>query len=108
MLPLAGDILPGLPAAEKARLFHAFDLEVLWNKPGRQATVHVEITDATLRAVPGILDPSQDGYHDTDPGHPAPIEDLFSTPIAGSMLHRVGRPNPARAAAWCQSGIRCG
>jgi hypothetical protein len=29
-----GDILPGLPPALKTRLFAAFDLEGLWNKPG--------------------------------------------------------------------------
>jgi hypothetical protein len=66
-LPLAGDILPDLPPALKARLLAAFDVEVLWNKDGRQATVHAEITENTLRAVPGILDPGQDGYHDTSP-----------------------------------------
>ena len=38
-LPLAGDILPGLPPDLKARLLEAFDIQVLWNKPGRQATV---------------------------------------------------------------------
>ena len=56
-LPLAGDILPGLDPALKARLFAAFDLQVLWNKPGRQATVFAEITDATLRALPGHSQP---------------------------------------------------
>jgi hypothetical protein len=66
-LPALGDILPDLPPALKARLFAAFDLEVLWNKPGRQATVFAEITDATLQAIPAILDPGQDGYHDTSP-----------------------------------------
>ena len=34
-LPVLGDILPGLPPALKARLFAAFDLEILWNKPGQ-------------------------------------------------------------------------
>jgi hypothetical protein len=29
------------------------------------ATVRATITDATLAALPFILDPSQDGYHDT-------------------------------------------
>jgi site-specific DNA recombinase len=58
-LPLAGDILCGLPPALKARLFAAFDIEVLWNKPGQQATVFAEITENTLRAVPGILDPAR-------------------------------------------------
>jgi len=53
--------------------------------------VFVEITDATLKAVPGILDPSQDGYHDTDPdaNEPAPTWDLFNTPITGPMFHRA-------------------
>ena len=76
-LPLAGDILPGLPPALKARLFAAFDLEILWNKPAGQATVFAEITENTLQAIPGIIDPSQDGYHDTStqattPPTPAP------------------------------------
>jgi hypothetical protein len=50
----------------------------LWNPADRQATVRVEITDTTLRAIPAILDPDQDGHHDTDtdtdpaPDQPAP------------------------------------
>ncbi len=67
-LPLLGDILPGLSSALKARLFAAFGLEILWNKPGGQATVFAEITENTLQAIPGITDPGQDGYHDTHPG----------------------------------------
>jgi hypothetical protein len=35
------------------------------SKPGEQATVFVEITEATLQALPGILNPRQDGYHAT-------------------------------------------
>ena len=58
-LPLAGDILPGLDPGLKARLFDAFDLQVLWNKPARQATVFAEITEATLRALPGLLNPAR-------------------------------------------------
>ena len=42
--PLAGDVLPGLPTALKAQ-------------HGQQATGFAEITEATLRDVPGILDP---------------------------------------------------
>ncbi|MDQ2814555.1 MAG: hypothetical protein M3Z75_22505 [Actinomycetota bacterium] len=72
-LPLAGNILPALPPQLKARLFQAFDIAVLWNKPGQQATVRAEITETTLHAVPGILNPSQDGYHDTSPDEPAPM-----------------------------------
>jgi hypothetical protein len=40
-----------------SELFRAFDLQILWNKTGQQATVFAEITDATLRALPAILDP---------------------------------------------------
>ena len=64
-VPYAGDIVPGMPSALKARLFAAFDITILWNKTAGQATVTAVITDATLQALPGILDPYQDGYHDT-------------------------------------------
>jgi hypothetical protein len=45
---------------------------VLWNKPASQATVHAEITDTTLRAIQAILNPAQDGYHDTSTDQPVP------------------------------------
>ena len=89
-LPMPGDILPGLPPDLKAELFQAFDLQVLWNKAGRQATVFAEITDTTLQALPGILDPSRDGYDDTadhDPGQPGPVEHLFESPMRAVSTH---------------------
>ena len=87
-LPLAGDILPGLDPGLKARLFAAFDLQVLWNKPGKQATVFAEITEATLQALPALLNPGQDGYDDTadtTSGETTDVEDLFESPI----VHRI-------------------
>ena len=84
-LPLAGDILPGLTPQLKAELFQAFDLQILWNKTGRQATVFAEITEATLQALPGILDPGRDGYDDTadeEPGDSGSVEHLFESPIS--------------------------
>ena len=91
-LPVLGDILPTLPPALKARLFAAFDLEILWNKPGGQATVFIEITQNTLQAIPGIIDPGQDGYHDTstnpdDTAQPAPMWDLTNTHRVGTVSH---------------------
>ena len=77
MLPLAGDVLPALPPRLKAHLFQAFDIAVLWNKPASQATVHAEITDTTLPAVLAILNPAQDGYHDTATAEP--MDDLTKT-----------------------------
>ena len=96
-LPLAGDIRPGLDPGLKARLFHAFDLQVLWNKPGRQATVFAEITEATLRALPGLLNPGQDGYDDTAdtaPDEDTDVEDLFESPITGPMFIGPVEPDP--------------
>ena len=88
-LPLAGDILPGLPPDLKTRLLDAFDLQILWNKPGGQATVFAEITEATLQALPGILDPGRDGYDDTAEDvnrEAAAVEDLFEAPIGPKIL----------------------
>ncbi len=95
-LPLAGDILPRLSPELKAGLFAAFDLQVLWNKPGQQATVFAEITEATLTALPAILNPGQDGYHDTAAEDatqkPGAMEDLFEP----SIVHRIDRRAPIR------------
>jgi len=75
-------------------LFAAFDIEVLWNKADRQATVHAEITENTLRAVTAILNPDQDGYDDTNPAastdDPAPIGHLIST-LEGTRAVTVAR-----------------
>ena len=69
-LPYLGDILPSLPPALKARLFAAVDLAILWNKTGGQATA--TITERTLAALTAI-DPSQDGYRDTNQDNTGPL-----------------------------------
>ena len=66
------------------RLLAAFDITVVWNKPGNQVTVRAVITDATLRALPDILDPGQDGYHDAAPAAPADSP-LTRTPLSVSI-----------------------
>ena len=94
-LPLAGDILPALPDDLKARLLDAFDLLILWNHHDRQATIHAEIIDANLQALPGILNPGRDGYADTSEQATDQAEamgDLFETVMVGSLPHRVGGP----------------
>jgi hypothetical protein len=94
-LPLAGDILPGLPDELKARLFDAFDLHILWNKQDGQATIWAEITDATLQALPGILDPGPAEYDDTSEqasDQPEVMGDLFDPSITNWMLHRCRLP----------------
>ena len=89
-----------MPDGLQARLLAAFDIQILWNKPGRQVTVHAEITDATLRALPGILNPGQDGYDDTDDptaGEAESMEDLFEAPIDPQIHHeaRINHDNLA-------------
>jgi DNA-binding transcriptional MocR family regulator len=84
-LPLLGDILPGLPPRLKAELFDAFDLHIWRNKPGGQATIRAELTEATLQALPFLLDPTHDA-----PG-PGPMCHLGNAPIVGTMAHRPGQ-----------------
>ena len=109
-LPLAGDILPSLPPDLKTRLLEAFDIQILWNKTAGQATVHAEITDATLRTVLAILNPSQDGYDDTSEHNPAGAagrDYLFDPPMTG-VLTRDPRTVPPRAwpaAARSSAGV---
>jgi len=89
-IPYAGDLLPALPPQLKARLFAAFDLHILWNKPGNQAAIHIEITDATLQALPAILNPDQPGYHDT--AAPEAADAAGSTAAVGSLTQSpIGR-----------------
>ena len=47
----------------------------------------IEITENTLQAIPGIIDPGQNGYHDTsthtppdDTAQPVPMWDLHQHP----------------------------
>jgi hypothetical protein len=92
-LPLAGDVLPQLSPRLKARLFQVFDIIVLWNKPARQATVTAEITEATLQALDAILDPRQDGFHDTADDQSEPIGHLANTPRSGRTPQPLNSPS---------------
>jgi hypothetical protein len=99
-LPYCEDILSGLPPSLKARLFAALDLNVLWNKTGGQVTVYATITDATLAFLTDVLDPGQDGYHDT--AAPALADNdmwaLAQPPIAGLTAHgHRGTSRPAHS-----------
>ena len=94
---------PARSPALKARLFAAFGLEILWNKPGQQVTVFVEITENTLQAIPGITDPGQDGYHETSTDDTAPMWDLGNTPRANREPHSLNL-RPSASARWGRSG----
>jgi hypothetical protein len=105
-----GDVLLDLPPALKARLFAIFDMHITWNKTGDQATVTVEIAEATLQAVTAFLDPTQDGYHDTHPtsssDDPAPMWDPANTldrdgTVTWVHCHRFWTV-PSACASWRQ------
>ena len=58
-----------------------------------------EITEATLQALPGILDPGRDGYDDTADEHPGDtgsVEHLFEPLIGGVNIHDDGFEGAAR------------
>jgi len=61
-----------MPPRIKARLLAIFAIAIYWNKTDRQVTVHAEITEATLRAVQDILDPTRDGSPTPTPTRPNP------------------------------------
>ncbi len=106
-IPYAGDILPDLPPALKARLFAVFDLAVLWNKPGNQVTVNAVLTDETLRALPGILDPGQDGYHDAhNPDTPTSIGHLTQHTRVCRLRNRHTLSSGQGRGRRCRNGLR--
>ena len=106
---MPGGILPGLTPELKAELFQAFDLQVLWNKPGQQATVFAEITEATLQALPGILDPAGTDtmtLPDIDSENPRTMEYLFESPMVAQILRRsrILHQNPPGEAETDKAG----
>jgi hypothetical protein len=73
----------------------------VWNKPGRQATVHAEITEATLQALPAILDPARTPTM-TMPGssqvHPPPGR-TCSSPLWWTCTS-TGHPGAITRSPW--------
>lgn len=58
-LPLAGNVLHSLALDVKARQFAAFDPQILWNKPGKQAIVHAQtlLGEGSRNAIIGTCRP---------------------------------------------------
>ena len=69
-LPELAGRLDELPERIQAHLFAAFDIQILWNPPMRQATIYATITDTT----PGIITDLLTRASDDDPAtaHPGP------------------------------------
>jgi len=103
-LPLAREVLPRPSPRVKAWLFQAFDVSILPNKPGRQATLNADITEATLRAA-AILDPSKTAPSDTRSDQPEPLRHLGNVPrrfirTSHSLIFCALECQPRPGSAW--------
>ena len=88
-LPLAGDILPGLDPGLKARLFDAFDLQILWNKPGRPPPSSPRSPRPPCGPCLAFSTRTRTGtmtLADITSGETADVEDLFESPIVPPIL----------------------
>ena len=54
---LAG--LSGVPAGVQARLFQAFGIELVYNKPAHQVTIYATITPSTPQALAAVIADSE-------------------------------------------------
>jgi hypothetical protein len=110
-LPELSARLADLPAHIQAQLFAAFDIQVLWNPPMKQATFFATITDTTPGIITGLLArASDDDPAAAYPGSsqaassaaPAPGADHASTStfsgLARLPILRKTRPNLGRDA----------
>ena len=64
LLPEVTADLAALPPGLQAELFDAFDIQIIWNAPMRQATFRATITDTTPAIVTALLTRASN-----DPGH---------------------------------------
>jgi hypothetical protein len=62
LLPEMASELDELPADLQAELFAAFDIQIAWNAPMRQATFHATITDTTPQIVTALLARASDTH----------------------------------------------
>ncbi len=55
LLPEVASDLAGLPPDLQTELLAAFDIQIVWNAPMRQATIHATITDTTPEVITSLL-----------------------------------------------------
>ena len=89
LLPEVTADLASLPPGLQAELFNAFDIQIIWNAPMRQATFRATITDTTPSIVTALLTPAgDDPCHSTKvwpPDSPATSTDTSPEPLQGSL-----------------------
>ena len=104
-LPELASRLDGLPERIQAELFAAFDIQILWNAPMKQATFFATITDTTPGIVTGLLaragnDPAT-RQHRHGPG-PGPRQHRH---VFGSTTYRDAAGNSAQLDAGTPSSL---
>ncbi len=89
-LPHLAGILCDAPVRLQQQLYHAFGLQLLYNREDRQVTCRATITPATPAALAAILNDSE---HPASHPTPEPADDMtpsLHAPIAPPRVHRVG------------------
>jgi site-specific DNA recombinase len=71
-LPMLGDILATCPPKLKAQFFHAFGIEVLYNKTKHRVTMRATITPSTPSTLAAIIEASEPPK--LPPGSPTPAD----------------------------------
>ena len=80
LLPEVASDLAGLPHDLQAELLAAFDIQIVWNAPMRQATIHATITDTTPEVITALLIRASTGPAHTTKVWP-PSDQLTTTAI---------------------------
>ena len=93
-LPELAGRLDDLPERIQAELFAAFDIQILWNPPMKQATFFATITGTTPGIVAALLDRANDddpatATVGTDPDQAPASTGTFSVPTRSGMCRKV-------------------
>ena len=85
LLPEVTADLAALPPALQAELLDAFDIQIIWNAPMRQATIRATITDTTPSIVTALLTRASDDPATQATATPATSTDTSPAPLQGSL-----------------------
>ncbi len=90
-LPRLAGLLSGAPIALQQQLYHAFGLQLLYNREDHQVTCRATITTATPAALAAILNDSEQPVSIAEAVTPAAdMTPSLHAPIAPPRVHRVG------------------
>ena len=132
LLPEVASDLAGLPPDLHAELLAAFDIQIVWNAPLRQATIHATITDTTPDIITALLIRASTGpaqatkvwppdnrpttttikpptsAHTPSPAVVGSLRMLRETDAVVCVPARPGAQAPSGGARWLSPNIRTG